>query len=67
MKSKVKGVLMQLPAWILLIGAFITSLVLKIMKDPRINSWGAAVILGIIVILYFWGRKIENRAQKDIF
>ena len=64
MKNKTKGLLFQIPAMILLVGAFIVALVLRIVHDPRINSWAPAIILGIISILFFYGVYLSQKEDK---
>ena len=70
MKSKVKGVLMQLPALIILIIITLGAFYIKLSKMPiqgQVISWATPITILIIVALYFWGRKVENRAPRDIF
>ena len=66
MEKKIVAILLQVPALLLLVGAFIAAIVLKAIKYPGIDSYGPAVVLAIIVGLYFWGRYLEKRANNLI-
>ena len=64
MKLKTKSRLLQAPAMILLIAAFVASFVIKIMDTYPI-TWGTPILLLIILVLYFWGRYIEKQAYRN--
>jgi hypothetical protein len=64
MKKDMKAFLLRLPAEILIVVAFLASAYLKISGDDRF-SWGAAIILLIINILYFWGRNLNKKDSWD--
>jgi hypothetical protein len=66
MNPKLKGMLMQLPAILILIVSVIGSFYLKLMKNPPMTiRWATPITILIIVILYFWGRSVEMKSDKN--
>jgi hypothetical protein len=63
MKKRTLSMILQAPAILLLVVSFIGSIYAKIKMPTLINSWGPAVILAIILGLYFWGRSMENKSD----
>jgi hypothetical protein len=67
MKKKTKALLLQLPALIVLIGATLMALIIKLFNIAPFNdslSWPTAILLLLVMILYFLGRKIERPSSK---
>ena len=64
MKKKVLARILQAPAILLLLVAFLASLYLAITKQMDI-SFATPILLGIIVGLYFWGRNMETKSSKS--
>ena len=64
MEKKIVAILLQIPAMLLLIGAFIAAIVARAMRVAGVDSYGPAVILAIIVGLYFWGRSLEKKGES---
>jgi len=60
MKSKVKALALQAPAILLLIAAFIASAYLAVTGQYNIG-WATPIIFLIILVLYFWGRRLESK------
>jgi len=58
MKNKVKARLLQTPAILLLVAAFIASFYLAVTGQFSIG-WATPITLLIILALYFWGRYLE--------
>lgn len=64
MEKKIVAMLLQVPALLLLVGAFIAAIVARAMNVAGINSYGPAVVLALIVGLYFWGRYLEKTVDS---
>jgi hypothetical protein len=64
MEKKIVAILLQIPAILLLVGAFVAAIVARAMNYPGVESYGTAVILAIIVGLYFWGRYLEKNSKE---
>jgi len=63
MKKRVKALLFQAPAIILLIISFLGSLFVKMFGLAGLEEqigWGSPILLGVILVAYFWGRKLER-------
>jgi hypothetical protein len=71
MKNTVKGMLMQIPVLIMLLVIVVGSFVVWIAKTPVSNgkpiTLFTPITILIFVILYFWGRMIENSSSKNAF
>lgn len=65
MENKLVAILLQIPAMLLLVGAFIAAIVVRAIRYPGIDSYGPAVVLAVIVGLYFWGRYLEKKADNS--
>ena len=63
MKNTTKALLFKLPAIILLVGAFLASVYVKFAKLYEI-SWAPAVLLLIILVLYFIGEKFSRKGNS---
>lgn len=66
MENKLVAILLQVPAMLLLVGAFIAAIVVRAIRYPGIDSYGPAVVLAVIVGLYFWGRYLERKSDNLI-
>ncbi len=68
MNNKIKGLLMQLPALIILVVVVIGSFYLKLMKNPPISvRWATPITILIIVVLYFWGRAVQKKGDHGYY
>jgi hypothetical protein len=65
MKKKIIGRILQAPAILLLIVSFIASIYAKIKHIDPITNWGPAVVSGILLCLYFWGRYMEAKSYSQ--
>ena len=61
MKNKVKAWLFEAPAILLLISAFIASVYVIVAGTYQIG-WATPIILLVILVLFFWGKSLENKA-----
>lgn len=66
MEKKIVAILLQIPALLLLVGSFVAAIVARAMKVSGVNSYGPAVVLAIVVGLYFWGRYLEKNVNNFI-
>ena len=60
MKNKVKVLLFELPAILLLIAAFIGGIYVAATKQFNVN-WATPLVLAIVLILFFIGKYFENK------
>ncbi len=66
MRNKTKAFLLQAPALLLLIAAFIGSIVIKMAALYPI-TWGTPVMLALILAAYFWGKYFEKKATHEYY
>jgi len=64
MKNTTKAWLFKLPAIVILICAFLASVYVKVTKIYAL-SWAPAVLLLIILILYFVGEKFSRKGNSS--
>ncbi|MFW5847079.1 MAG: hypothetical protein ACOCUU_02885 [Nanoarchaeota archaeon] len=61
MKKRTKALLFQLPGAVILILSFIISFYIKLLTDVPL-TWETPILLGIVLAMYFYGRKLEKDA-----
>ena len=65
--KKILSIVFQIPVWLILVGALITSIFAWLLKIQDINFWTPLILL-IAIILYIIGRwfiKEENESAKE--
>ena len=66
MKKKIIGRILQAPAILLLVATFIASIYAKMNNIAPITNWGPAIVSGLILVLYFWGRFMEHKSHNSL-
>jgi len=64
MKTKTSSFLMQLPLILVMIASFFASIYAAVYKISGIGFL-TPVVLGIIIVLYFLGRRLEKNKRND--
>lgn len=63
MKKKVIGLVLQLPLLLIIVASFFASIYAAIAKIGGV-SFGVTAILGIVIIIYFYGRRLEKKQDS---
>ncbi|MDD5193708.1 MAG: hypothetical protein PHF67_03915 [Candidatus Nanoarchaeia archaeon] len=66
MNKKILAWILQLPLLIIMIASFFASIYAAIKKIGGINS-AVPFILGIVIVLYFYGRYLQNKPREIKF
>jgi hypothetical protein len=59
------GIILQIPAWLLLVGSFGAAIYAHITKIAGITI-ATPISMGIIVLLYFIGRYLNRNKKEEI-
>lgn len=64
MNNKIISMIFQLPLILIMIASFFGGIYAAITKTGGI-SFAVPIILGIVITLYFLGRRLEKKSKKD--
>ena len=62
--KKILPIILQLPLILVMIASFFGSIYAVIAKIGGIN-WAVPIIIGFIIVIYFYGRYLENKSKRD--